>query len=105
MCAAGMKAAGLEGPYFSVTRTFNMACIMRLGIGVKGGGIVAGNVVAKKISEVVARAGAGARIMGIVGRGVAIFSSPISAGASIGASLGPLVEHCEIKPAQICEPK
>jgi len=35
MCAAGMQAAGLEGPFFGTTKTYDLPCLISLGIRVK----------------------------------------------------------------------
>jgi len=104
MCAAGMRAAGLKGPYFSETRTYSSACILRAGVFVKGGGAVAGNAVANQVPKVAAQLGAGARTMSVVVRGVAVFTNPATAAGSLAFAIGPLLEHCEVKPP-VCEVK
>jgi RHS repeat-associated protein len=104
MCAAGMAAAGLQGPYFGETKTYSTACILGMGVVVKGGGAVAGNAVANQIPKVASRLGAGIQTMSLTMRGVAIFTNPGTAAASLGFAIGPLLEHCEVKPP-ICEAK
>lgn len=98
MCAAGLAAAGLPGPYFSETKTYSTACMLGVGVIVKGGGAVAGNAAASQVSRLAMQLGAGARTMSLVGRGVAIFTNPVTAAGSLGFAIGPLLEHCEVKP-------
>lgn|GEM_PF-3538306 len=102
MCAAGMKAAGIEGPYFGTTKTYDAACMLGIGVGVKGGGAIAGNAAANQVPKIAAKAGASARALSLIGRGVGIFTSPITAAVSLASALGPLYEHCEVKPP-VCE--
>ena len=47
MCAAGMKAAGFEGPYYSYKTKVDTNCLLRFGVGVKGGSAVGGEVLKK----------------------------------------------------------
>jgi hypothetical protein len=103
MCAAGMAAAGLKGPYFTETKTYSTACLLGMGVVVKGGGAVAGNALANQVPRVAAQLGAGARAMSLVVRGVTIFTNPAIAAGSLGFAIGPLLEHCEIK--TVCESK
>ncbi|MBD9395485.1 RHS repeat-associated core domain-containing protein [Acidovorax sp. ACV01] len=104
MCAAGLAAAGLPGPYFSETKTYSTACILGVGVVVKGGGAVAGNTVANQVPKVALQLGAGARAMSWIVRGVSVFTNPVTAVSSLGYAIGPLLEHCEIKPP-VCEAK
>lgn len=104
MCAAGMKAAGIEGPYFGTTKTYDAACMLGVGVGVKGGGAVAGNAAANQVPKIAASAGASTRTLSLIGRGVAVFTSPILVATSLASSLGPLYKHCEVRPPS-CEAK
>lgn len=105
MCAAGMAAAGLPGPYFGATKTYSAACIVGVGVGVKLGGLVAGNAVANQVPGAAARLGLGLRAMSLVTRGVAVFTSPATAAVTLSFAIDPLLEHCEVQQPLVCEPK
>jgi RHS repeat-associated protein len=47
MCAAGMQAAGLEGPYTSYKTKVDVPCLIKFGAGVKGGLALSGEAAKK----------------------------------------------------------
>jgi RHS repeat-associated protein len=102
MCAPAMEAAGLKGPYFSETKKYSVSCLATMGIAVKGGGAVLGNAAAKQAPRAAEALGAGARTMGLIGRGVTLFTNPVLTGGSLGFAVPALLEHCEIKEPPIC---
>jgi RHS repeat-associated protein len=103
-CAAGMRAAGLQGPFYSSTKRYDAACILGLGVVGKGGGVVVGNAIASQVPRAAAAAGASARVLSFVGRGVAVFTNPVTAAGSLGFAIPTVFDHCEIKPP-MCEAK
>lgn len=76
MCAAGMKAAGLEGPYTTYTTKVDIPCLIRIGLELKATGGVAGEAAVRK-----GPAAAG----GLAKKGVGVFSK--QAGVQIGADI------------------
>jgi RHS repeat-associated protein len=104
-CAAAMTAAGLQGPHFSETKKYDLMCVLKIGIGVKGGGAVVGNVVANQVPKAATAMGASASTMSVIGRGVAVFTNPGVTGASLGFAIPMVLDHCEIKPEERCDRK
>ena len=101
MCAAGMKAAGFEGPYFSYKTKVDVPCLIRFGAGVKGGLAGAGEA-AKKYGPTIATRATNA----MAGRTAAVyvsFASDAIAGffsstpvvvLSGAAGIAGIIEHC-----------
>ncbi|WP_157598307.1 MULTISPECIES: hypothetical protein [unclassified Rhizobacter] len=102
LCAESMAAAGIPPPYYGSVKRYDTMCILGIGVVGKGGGAVAGNVVANQVPEIATRLGAGTRLMSLIGRGVSVFTNPATAAGSLGYAVGPLLSHCEIKPP-MCE--
>lgn len=99
-CIKGMQAAGISPPYEYTTKTYDWKCLLKLGIGVKGTGAVAGNAVANQVPKIAEAFGASARVMGWVTTGVEWFTGPV--GTTIGLSSGLFVvaKECECKPGK-----
>lgn len=102
MCAAGMQAAGLPGPYFDDTKTYDAMCLLGIGLIGKGGGALAGNAVANQVPRVASLLGASPRLMSLVTGGVSLFTNAAVGGLALGGAIGPLMDHCEVKPVPIC---
>lgn len=101
-CAAAMQAAGVAKPYYGSTKKYDLICLASLGIGVKAGGVVAGNALANQVPKGAAALGATSGTMSVITRGVAIFTSPATTLFSLGVVTPSVLEHCEMKPPQTC---
>ena len=80
-CAMSLRQAGFQGPYYHTYKTYDWPCLLKLGLGGKVGGAVVGNAVANQVPKVAQSMGVGARALGVIEGGVAVFTSP---GATIG---------------------
>ncbi|WP_218121961.1 RHS repeat-associated core domain-containing protein [Variovorax sp. EL159] len=102
MCSAGMRAAGLPGPYTDQTKTFSVSCLATMGIVVKGGGAVGGNAIVNQAPRAARYVGVGAKATTIVEQGVALFTSPYLTILSLVGGGVAVLEHCEVKRPPIC---
>ena len=101
MCAAGMKAAGFEGPYVSYKTRVDIPCLIKFGAGVKGG-LAATGEAAKKYGPTAATRATNV----LAGRTAAVhvsFASDAVAGffsttpvvvLSAAVGVAGIIEHC-----------
>ena len=64
MCIAGMRAAGLQGPYFGRTRRYDVPCLITYGLIGKLGASFAGNAVVAQAPSIAHGVGASASVVG-----------------------------------------
>jgi hypothetical protein len=83
-----MQAAGLMPPYYPVTKTYSLDCLIKLGIGVKGTSTVGSTIVIKK-----------AAAAGIAGAAevAAVANNPVAMVIGAGYAANGVFEHCECK--------
>jgi hypothetical protein len=96
MCPIAMRAAGIKGPYYSVTKTFSTRCVLSLGLLVKTPSYLVSDKVIKESPKWLGRRGwsraaAGARVA------AQVTTSPIVSFPLIGAAINEIFEKCEVK--------
>jgi RHS repeat-associated protein len=97
MCAISMRAAGLEGPFYGESKEYDVDCLATFGLVAKVGGSAVGNALARGTASGLERAGASARTMSVVQRGVALYTHPGTAAAFLTAALPAVLDKCEIR--------
>ena len=78
-------------------KTYDIDCLLTMGVVGKGGGAIVGNLVVGQAPKVAGALGAGPRIMAAVTGGVELFTGPL--GIAFGAASGLLMisEKCQCK--------
>ena len=102
MCAAGMQAAGFEGPYLSYKTKIDVPCVIKLGVGLKAGGFVAGEGFARYGPNGVAIAarnwGASSTVaseIGLIGNTLAaVATSTVVTTLSASFGAAQVLQHC-----------
>lgn len=94
-CATAMAAAGISGPAYGGTVSYDYACLLTLGLFGKGAVATVGNMAAKQAPNVVRKLGLGARAVGAAEWGAAAWTNP-GFGAAMAAAAAPEVfRKCE----------
>ena len=94
MCVAGLEAAGIPGPYFGETKTYDLVCVLTYGIIVKGTIGAGATVALEKGPRTLAIRGFPG-LAAAVGEVAAIVNSPIGMAISIGYGFDAILKHCE----------
>jgi len=102
MCAAGMQAAGLQGPYYYEMKTYSRTCLLALGFFGKVGGVKAGNYLAGEVGGAAAGAAANATglartaLNGVVGASN-LWKNPYTTALMAPFAVQGLFAECECK--------
>lgn len=99
-CAMGLRAAGIDGPYHSSTKTYNGKCLLALGLVGKVGGVkvsdyIAGSIEASATAAAQSATGAGQVIARAIAGGARAFASPATTVALAPFAIDELLKHCE----------
>ena len=95
MCVISIRAAGMQGPYYNEYKKYDWKCLLKLGLAGKVGGTVAGNAAANQVPSIAQADGAGAKTMGVVNGGVAVFTHPVTTAVGITVGLALVLKECE----------
>lgn len=82
---------------WSPPKTYDIDCILKLGVAGKGGGAVVGNVAVGQAPKIASALGAGPRIMGAISGGVELFTGPVGIAFGIASGLFVISDKCECK--------